>query len=93
MTSRLLDAYLGLETQMLALDAQDNPDAESVRDAMDPLWHALTSEDRAWLNRRTDPGAGRPVVIPWSLVALPPFSPARSKLGGTVRLELAAVAL
>jgi hypothetical protein len=50
--SPLLRQYLNLESVMLSLDALDDPAADRVRDAMDPLWHRLPPEDRAWLNAR-----------------------------------------
>lgn len=48
----LLREYLNLESVMLTLDALDEALADRVRDAMDPLWHQLPAEDRAWLNTR-----------------------------------------
>ncbi len=37
---------------MLALDDADDAMADEVRDAMDPLWHALSEDERAFLNSR-----------------------------------------
>jgi hypothetical protein len=48
-----LDAYLDIERTMMALDDAGDPMADALRDALDPLWYALTDEDRAFLNRRT----------------------------------------
>ena len=51
--SPTLRRYLDLERLMLALDAFDQEAAaDAVRDAMDPLWHALSSAEREVLNRR-----------------------------------------
>ncbi|HEY3353518.1 MAG TPA: hypothetical protein VGQ83_09735 [Polyangia bacterium] len=35
---------------MLALDARDDPVADHLRDAMDPIWYSLREEDRAQLD-------------------------------------------
>lgn len=52
MSPRLL-AYLDLERAMLALDGQgDEALADRVRDAMDPLWYALTDDEHQWLDDR-----------------------------------------
>jgi len=51
MSPRLL-AYLTLERGMLELDEQDDPLADRLRDAMDPLWYALTEAERAELDAR-----------------------------------------
>ncbi len=48
----LLREYLNLESVMLSLDELNEDLADRVRDAMDPLWHRLTPEDREWLNTR-----------------------------------------
>ena len=37
---------------MLALDAVGDPLADQLRDAMDPLWYALTDEEHALLDAR-----------------------------------------
>jgi len=52
MTSPRLEAYLDLERSMLALDELSDPLADKLRDAMDPIWYALTDEERAMLSRR-----------------------------------------
>jgi hypothetical protein len=54
MMSARLTAYLTLARVMLTLDAHDDPVAEQVRDAMDPIWYALSAEERA----RLDAGIG-----------------------------------
>ncbi len=48
-----LDAYLDLERTMLALDDAGDAMADVLRDALDPIWYALTDDDRAFLNRRS----------------------------------------
>ena len=50
--SARLDAYLDLERTMRALDDLGDPMAEALRDALDPIWYALSDEDRLFLNRR-----------------------------------------
>lgn len=50
-----LEAYLALEREMLRLDDAGDALADSLRDAMDPLWYQLSDEDRAFLNARTIP--------------------------------------
>jgi hypothetical protein len=52
MSNPRLAAYLGLEREMLALDAAGDPLANQLRDAMDPLWYALTDEEHARLDAR-----------------------------------------
>ena len=52
MISARLLAYLDLERAMLGLDELDDPLADNLRDAMDPLWFGLSDEERAMLNRR-----------------------------------------
>jgi len=52
MTYPRLAAYLALERQMLALDAAGDPLADKLRDAMDPLWYALTDEEHRLLDAR-----------------------------------------
>ncbi len=47
-----LDAYLDLERTMRALDDVNDPIADALRDALDPIWYGLTDEERAFLNRR-----------------------------------------
>ncbi|MGH7434305.1 MAG: hypothetical protein ACRENE_01360 [Polyangiaceae bacterium] len=48
-----LDAYLELERAMMALDDADDPMADRLRDALDPIWYSLTDEEHAFLNRRS----------------------------------------
>jgi hypothetical protein len=50
-----LEAYLALEREMLRLDDRNDDLADSLRDAMDPLWYQLSDEDRSFLNGRTIP--------------------------------------
>ena len=52
MMSEKLKAYLELERQMLKLDAANDSAADGIRDAMDPLWYALSDEDHEWLAYR-----------------------------------------
>jgi len=52
MSNPRLAAYLGLEREMLALDAAGDPLADRLRDAMDPLWYGLTDEEHARLDAR-----------------------------------------
>jgi hypothetical protein len=47
-----LDAYLDLERTMRALDDVGDPIADTLRDALDPIWYALADDERAFLNRR-----------------------------------------
>jgi hypothetical protein len=47
-----LDAYLDLERAMRALDDVGDPTADALRDALDPIWYALTDDERAFLNQR-----------------------------------------
>jgi hypothetical protein len=47
-----LTAYLALEREMLGLDSAGDPLADRLRDAMDPLWYALTDEEHATLDAR-----------------------------------------
>jgi len=47
-----LRKYLELERLMLILDEDDDPAAESLRDAMDPIWYSLTDEERRFLDDR-----------------------------------------
>ena len=48
-TSPRLQAYLALERSMLDLDDLDDSLADKLRDAMDPVWYALTDEERSWV--------------------------------------------
>lgn len=50
--TRLLSLYLGLERLMLVAEGVDERAADVLRDAMDPLWYALTDADRDVLDRR-----------------------------------------
>jgi hypothetical protein len=52
MSGPRLQAYVRLERAMLDLDAADDPLADALRDAMDPIWYALTEEERAVLDGR-----------------------------------------
>lgn len=52
MSSARLSAYLDLERAMLELDGVDDPFADQIRDTMDSLWHALTAEERTFINAR-----------------------------------------
>lgn len=48
----LLRTYLELERQMLLAEGIGERTADIIRDAMDPIWHALSDEDRAALDQR-----------------------------------------
>jgi hypothetical protein len=48
----LLSLYLGLERLMLVADTFDEHAADTLRDAMDPIWQSLSDEDRELLDRR-----------------------------------------
>ena len=50
--SRALEVYLVLERRMMALDEQGDPLADQIRDRLDPIWLALTSDEHAYLDRR-----------------------------------------
>ncbi|MEK7866825.1 MAG: hypothetical protein AAB434_09105 [Planctomycetota bacterium] len=50
--SARLDAYLALERVMFELDAAGDDLANAIRDAMDPVWYALTDEEHARLDAR-----------------------------------------
>lgn len=52
MTSQRFRAYLSLERAMLDLDELEDELADRLRDAMDPIWYALTDEERRFLNGR-----------------------------------------
>lgn len=61
-----MQVFLKLERVMMLLDAQDNPLADDLRDAMDPVWCALSDEQRRWLEERTiqaPAGAHRPTDL------------------------------
>lgn len=51
MTPRL-QIYLELERLMLILGEAADPAAEALRDAMDPIWYALSDEERHLLDER-----------------------------------------
>ncbi len=51
LTNRL-DLYLKLERIMIDLDDRGDPAADPIRDLMDPLWHALSKEEREFLDGR-----------------------------------------
>lgn len=53
--SNALARYLELERLMLALDAEDNPAADILRDAMDPLWYSLSEDEIRLLDERPTP--------------------------------------
>jgi len=70
-----LAAYLGLEREMLALDAAGDPLADQLRDAMDLLWYALTDEEHRRLDARVVldvGGAAMTVPIGEALFTPPP---------------------
>jgi len=48
----LLSLYLSLERLMFVAEGVDERTADVIRDAMDPIWHVLTDEDRETLNHR-----------------------------------------
>lgn len=48
----LLSVYLDLERLMLVAESIDEQAANILRDAMDPIWYALTDADREMLDRR-----------------------------------------
>lgn len=73
-----LRAYLALEREMLELDRLEDPAADSLRDAMDPLWLSLTDAEHAWLNGRRvappQPSAwqyGFPMALPIKPTLMP----------------------
>lgn len=47
-----LRKYLEMERLMLILDEEDDAAAETLRDAMDPIWYALTDAERRLLDER-----------------------------------------
>jgi hypothetical protein len=51
MTSQL-GLYLSLEHLMLVAERVDEHTADAIRDVMDPIWYALSDEDRETLNQR-----------------------------------------
>lgn len=55
--SSLLNVYLKLEGKMVEADEDgDESISDSIKDAMDVLWHGLTDEDIAYLNGRYKTG-------------------------------------
>ena len=60
MADRILSTYLSLERLMLQLDSRSDPAADVIRDAMDPLWHALSADERESLNSRPSIGGSPP---------------------------------
>ena len=48
----LLSLYVDLERAMLAAEAIDQSFADSIRDVMDPIWYALSADERKLLNER-----------------------------------------
>lgn len=56
--------YLDLERAMIALDELGHEGlADMLRDAMDPLWYALSVAAQRWLDQREVPPLGSPQVI------------------------------
>jgi hypothetical protein len=47
-----LRAYVDLERVMMMLDAVGDPLAEVLRDALDSIWHELSADQKALLDRR-----------------------------------------
>jgi hypothetical protein len=47
-----LEKYLELERLMSVLDEDGDPVAETLRDAMDPIWYSLTDAERLQLDDR-----------------------------------------
>lgn len=47
-----LQRYLELESVVMQLDDAGSPDADAVRDLMDPVWFRLSETERAWLDAR-----------------------------------------
>ena len=48
----LLRLYVILEDAMLAAEAIDERLADGIRDAMDPIWYALSADERRILDER-----------------------------------------
>lgn len=48
----LLQLYLSLEQSMLVAEAIDERLADNIRDAMDPIWDALSHEEHRFLDER-----------------------------------------
>ena len=58
-----LGKYLALERAMIELDRVRDSLADEVRDSMDPIWYALSDEERAWLDDRRNVGLYGPSHI------------------------------
>lgn len=52
MTPRLRN-YLELERLMLLVEGDNEPTAEALRDAMDPIWYSMTEDERRALDDRS----------------------------------------
>ena len=50
--STRLKAYLALERAMVELDRDGDALADMLRDRMDPIWYALSPDERALLDAR-----------------------------------------
>ncbi len=50
--SARLEAYLGIEREMRALDELGDPIADALRDALDPIWLSLSEDEIRFLDRR-----------------------------------------
>ena len=48
----LLESYLALERLMVSLDELEDPRADDLRDVMDPIWYAMSDEERSLLEAR-----------------------------------------
>lgn len=48
----ILQSYLALERTMLVLSKSHSDIADTLRDAMDPLWYSLSDAERQMLNER-----------------------------------------
>jgi hypothetical protein len=62
MTNARLEAYMTLERVMLRLDEAGDELADQVRDVMDPIWYAMTGDERALLNARGFVTSAEPVL-------------------------------
>ncbi len=77
-TVNRLGTYLALEREMLRLDALGVDLADTLRDAMDPIWHQLGPEERKFLNERTIPvrlSELEPIHGPLTLPTIPSRRP------------------
>lgn len=52
-SSRLYELYVTLDRAASALSADEEPIADALRDAMDPIWLALSDDEHTRLNDRT----------------------------------------